>query len=78
MLDIVHPTEIVSLEGTISDGGHLHVALADATGKLSGGQLIELIVDTTAEIVIGECTSLLYKRVFDEKTGFKELIIKNR
>ncbi|XP_057315944.1 bifunctional protein GlmU-like [Hydractinia symbiolongicarpus] len=78
MLDIVHPTEIVSLEGTISGGGHLHVALSDATGKMSGGHLIELIVDTTAEVVIGDCSALSFSRNFDQTTGFNELNISMR
>jgi len=78
ILDIVHPTEIVSLEGTISDGGHMHAALSDSTGKMLGGHLIELIVDTTAEVVIGECNAFKFQRTFDERTGFKELSISQR
>ena len=78
MLDVIHPTEIVSLVGTISGGGHLHVSLADSTGKLLGGHLLELTVDTTAEIVIGDCSSLSFDRVLDDTTGFHELTVSER
>lgn len=78
MLDIIHPTEIVSLEGTLSSGGHLHAALADSTGKIVGGHLLELRIDTTAEVVIGDCSALSFSRIFDNNTGFHELNISQR
>lgn len=78
MLDMTQGTEIVSLQGTISNGGHLHASLADVTGKVIGGHLLELIVDTTVEVVIGECTSLSFTRVPDQDTGFKELVVDPR
>ena len=68
--------EIVSLVGTLNDGGHLHVALSDCEGKVVGGHVLgDMIVFTTAELVIGECESLRFTREFDEQTGFKELTI---
>lgn len=78
MIDLTTGQEIVSLQGTLSHGGHLHCALADVAGKVTGGHLLELIVDTTAEVVIGECTALAFKRVYDQTTGFNELVINNR
>ena len=78
MLDLTQGTEIVSLQGTISSGGHLHASLADVTGKVIGGHLLELIVDTTAEVVIGDCTHLSFTRVPDHNTGFKELVVNTR
>jgi len=78
MLDFTQGTEIVSLGGTISNGGHLHASLADVTGKVIGGHLLELIVDTTAEVVIGECTNLMFTRVPDQSTGFNELVVNTR
>ena len=78
MLEVLNPMEIVSLEGTISGGGHLHISLSDMAGKTSGGHLLELIVDTTAEIVIGECTSLSFTRVLDKDTNYKELQVNLR
>jgi predicted DNA-binding protein with PD1-like motif len=69
--------EIVSLVGTLStSGNHLHVSLADKNGKTIGGHLkTGCLIYTTAEIVIGETDKFKFKREFDEKTGFKELVI---
>ncbi len=69
--------EIVSLVGTLSpDGPHLHISLADETGKMIGGHLVEgCIICTTAEIVIGEATDLKFSRPRDRQTGFNELEI---
>ncbi|XP_047133191.1 bifunctional protein GlmU isoform X1 [Hydra vulgaris] len=78
MLDVSNPTEIVSLVGTISGGGHMHITLSDMAGKTNGGHLLELIVDTTAEIVVGECTSLSFTRVLDKDTEYKELQVNVR
>lgn len=71
--------EIVSLVGTLSDGGHLHVSLSDAQGRVVGGHVMDhMIVFTTAEIVIGDCTELLFSREMDPRTGFKELVINKK
>ena len=37
-----------------------------------------LVVYTTAEIVIGECKSLSFTREFDEKSGYPELVVADR
>ncbi|XP_066915459.1 bifunctional protein GlmU-like [Clytia hemisphaerica] len=78
MLDLINPMEIVSLDGTLSGGGHLHVGLADYSGKMMGGHLLELVVDTTAEVVIGDCSSLSFTRTYDQSTGFHELQVSDR
>jgi len=68
--------EILSLIGTLRDDGscHLHVALGDCQGNVVGGHLIgDMPVFTTAEVVIGECRGLEWKRKFDDCTGFEEL-----
>lgn len=72
------PFEIVSLVGTLGRGGaHLHVALADATGRVIGGHIRPgCIVHTTAEVVIGVMPALTFDRTFDAATGFDELDIK--
>ncbi len=57
---------------------HLHASVANAAGKMHGGHLIELIVHTTAEVIIGECTAMVFQRVFDKNTGFTELVIEER
>lgn len=69
--------EIVSLSGTLSaEGLHLHIAMADAEGKVLGGHLLEgCLVYTTAELVIGELEGLRFAREYSEETGFKELKI---
>jgi predicted DNA-binding protein with PD1-like motif len=69
------PFEIVSAEGTIStDGIHIHIAVSDAEGRVLGGHLKNgCIINTTAEICILKSNKTL-KRVFDSKTGYKELV----
>lgn len=68
--------EIVSAEGTLSsDGIHVQLSLADEKGRVYGGHLCPgCIVHTTAEIGILE-SKKVFKRVFDPKTGYKELQI---
>ncbi len=72
--------EITSLVGTLSpDGVHLHIALADETGKIIGGHLKEgSEVYSTAEIIIGESETHTFTRLHDTETGFKELEIKEK
>ncbi|RYF10007.1 MAG: DNA-binding protein [Deltaproteobacteria bacterium] len=74
------PFEIVSLVGTLGEGGcHLHVALADAKGEVLGGHVRPgCIVHTTAEVVLGVLPELCFSRTFDPVTGFKELNIRGR
>lgn len=70
--------EIVSLTGTLSEtGSHLHISVSDGQGKTTGGHLKEgSIVYTTVEIVIGILTEYQFDRVFDRRSGYKELLIK--
>jgi predicted DNA-binding protein with PD1-like motif len=72
--------EIVSLVGTLFNGGcHLHISLADGQGNMFGGHLLDgCIVNTTAEIVIGEAKGLEFYRDTDPQTGYLELGIKGR
>jgi predicted DNA-binding protein with PD1-like motif len=72
--------EILALSGTVSVHGlHLHIALADETGKTIGGHLLDgNIIYTTAEIVIGEAEHLLFNRRPDTETGYSELVVENR
>lgn len=70
--------EIVSLTGTVSDGGsHLHIALADSQGRVVGGHVCYgCLVNTTAEIALRSLDgSYLLNRQFDEQTGYNELVI---
>src|SRR3989338_5597024 len=72
--------EIISLVGTVEIGNsHLHVCLSDEDGNTFGGHLKDgSVVGVTAEVAIGEIEDLEFSREFDESTGYKELIIKNK
>lgn len=69
--------EIISLSGTLSpDGVHLHISIADKSGKMTGGHLSDgNIVFTTAEIVLAELPSFSFSRKKDPATGYPELQI---
>lgn len=72
------PFEIVSLVGTLSAGGHLHISLSDKEGHVIGGHVVgDLIIHTTAEVVIGYCSGFTFSREYDSQTGFKELVVLN-
>lgn len=77
-MDLEGPFEIVSLVGTFSAGGagcHLHASLADAQGRVVGGHVVGgMEVFTTAEVVLGSCTDLAFRREHDPATGFAELL----
>jgi len=71
--------EIVSLVGTLSasGGGHLHLAVADSTGRTLGGHLLDgCRIYTTAEIVLGALPALRFVREADPTFGYKELVVK--
>lgn len=74
--------EIVSLVGTFNDTGHhLHVAVANEKGHMWGGHMLAgNLVNTTAEVVVGELDSLVFSREKDEKStggsGWNELVVR--
>ncbi len=72
--------EIVSLVGTVSiNGSHLHLSVSDSSGQTVGGHLLEEnLVYTTAEIVIGESSQLIFTRQKDGTTPWEELQVKQR
>ena len=74
------PMEIVSLAGTLGpDGIHVHVSLARRDGACVGGHLVAgCIVNTTAELVIGEAPRLEFRRLLDPATGYAELSVESR
>ena len=76
VLEINENHEIVSLVGTLSVGGHLHASLSDKSGHVVGGHVLgNMIVLTTAEVVIGNCETLSFSREMDPDTGYDELVI---
>jgi predicted DNA-binding protein with PD1-like motif len=73
--------EIVSLVGTLSatGGSHLHLSIADSTGRTIGGHLLAgCRVYTTAEIVLVALPELEFRREVDPVFGYKELVAKPR
>jgi uncharacterized protein len=72
--------EILSLVGTLSpDGPHLHIALADGTGKTVGGHVqAGNLIYTTAEIVISELDDVTFSRPIDPETTYDELSVRPR
>lgn len=71
--------EIVSVTGTVSKNGcHIHISLSDREGKTVGGHLSDgCLVNTTCEVVLESFDNYYFDRVFDENTGYKELVINN-
>lgn len=69
--------EIVSLVGTLSiNGSHLHLSVADSTGRTLGGHLLDgNLVYTTVELVIGELPELDFRREPDATYGYRELAV---
>jgi len=69
--------EIVSLVGTLSVGGsHLHLAIADSTGRTLGGHLLEgSIIYTTAELVVGVLEEVDFRRETDPVSTYQELAV---
>jgi predicted DNA-binding protein with PD1-like motif len=67
--------------GTLSSigGHHLHISLSDKDGNVIGGHVYgEMIVFTTAEIIIGECENYVFNRDLDQETGFDELNVSRK
>lgn len=71
--------EIINLVGTLStEGSHLHIGIADSTGKTIGGHLMEgCKIYTTAEIVIASSSEFIFNRKEDGTTPWKELQVNN-
>ncbi|MFA0441115.1 DNA-binding protein [Vibrio sp. 10N.286.49.C2] len=71
------PFEIVSLMATLTPRHqHIHIAVADAQGKVIGGHLLEgSLVDTTAELILHRYPRLHFSREHDQTTGYTELVI---
>jgi predicted DNA-binding protein with PD1-like motif len=71
--------EILSLGGSLSpDGVHLHIAVSDANGQVTGGHMGQgCIVRTTAEVLVGLLPGYRFAREPDARTGYPELLIRD-
>lgn len=71
------PFEIVSVMGTLTpDHQHVHISASDDHGHVWGGHLMEgTLIDTTAELILHIYSNLTFDRVWDEATGFTELVV---
>ncbi|WP_345222165.1 PPC domain-containing DNA-binding protein [Hymenobacter koreensis] len=69
--------EIVSLVGTLAESGsHVHLSVADSTGRTFGGHLLDgNLVYTTAELVIGVLEDVEFRREPDPTFGYNELVV---
>ena len=76
VLEIEGPLEIVGATGTLAPQAmHVHLAVADLSGNVSGGHLMDgCIVSSTVEVVLTEVAGWRFKRELDAKTGYKELV----
>lgn len=72
--------EILTLAGTVGpDGAHLHMSVADAQGRVTGGHVAPgCIVRTTAELLLAVLPDHVFRRVRDAATGYPELVISVR
>ena len=70
--------EILTLAGSISSAGsHLHMSVADAAGRVTGGHLAPgSIVRTTAEVLLVLLPEWSFSRVADPATGYAELVVR--
>jgi predicted DNA-binding protein with PD1-like motif len=70
--------EILTLGGTLSaDGAHLHISVADALGRVTGGHVeYGCIVRTTAEILVALLPDHRFSREHDPLSGFNELVVR--
>jgi predicted DNA-binding protein with PD1-like motif len=72
--------EILTLGGSLSpDGPHLHIAVSDAAGRVTGGHMGPgCVVRTTAEVLVALLPGHRFSRETDPATGFKELFVARR
>ncbi len=67
--------EILTLNGTVGgNASHLHIIVADASGRVFGGHAAHgCIVRTTAEVLLLLLPEWSFDRKLDPTTGFAEL-----
>jgi predicted DNA-binding protein with PD1-like motif len=71
--------ELLSLAGSLGpDGAHLHLAIADHQGVVTGGHLAAgSLVRTTAELLLAVLPDWQFSRELDPATGYRELQIRS-
>ncbi|MET0167434.1 MAG: PPC domain-containing DNA-binding protein [Vicinamibacterales bacterium] len=71
--------EILTLNGTVAgNGSHLHMSIADSSGRVMGGHVAHgCIVHTTAEVLL-LLSDWSFDRELDPATGFAELVVSRR
>ncbi len=72
------PLEIVALAGSVApDGAHLHLAVSDEAGHVTGGHAgYGNVVRTTAEILLALLPGWQFSREHDPATGYRELVVR--
>jgi predicted DNA-binding protein with PD1-like motif len=72
--------EILTLAGTLSgNGAHLHMSVANAEGRVTGGHVAYGCgVRTTAEVLLVLLPEWSFNRELDLHTGFLELIVRHK
>jgi predicted DNA-binding protein with PD1-like motif len=70
--------EILTLAGSLApDGPHLHIAVSDADGRVTGGHMGSgCVVRTTAEVLVALLPRHEFTREIDPATGFRELAVR--
>jgi len=71
--------ELLTLAGSLSpDGAHLHITIADAQGRVTGGHVTPgCIIRTTAEILLALLPDHQFTREPDTTSGCNELVIRS-
>ena len=72
--------ELLTLSGSVAaNGAHLHLSVADAQGRVTGGHAAYgCIVRTTAELLLLPLHGWDFAREHDPRTGWAELVIRPR
>ena len=72
------PLEILGLAGSLSPAGaHLHMSVADASGRVHGGHVCYgNEIRTTAEVLLALLPKGSLTREHDAQTGFMELVVR--
>ena len=72
--------ELLTLSGSVAvNGAHLHLSVADAQGRVTGGHAAYgCIVRTTAELLLLPLPGWDFAREPDPRTGWSELFIRPR